>query len=503
MNRFASILAIALAACSHPARAATPVDFAPLANWLQQTASASGHPSGMAIAVVHNGSIVYQGYFGLADVGAGVPVTAQTGFYIASATKPFTALEVLVEAQRGQVETRMSMQAMFPGMRFGGIDAGAVTLRDLLTHTSGIANGPLVWATAYSGLHDRRSLRALVAQSGTNADAPRGTFGYTNVGYNIASVWMDARFGRPWQDQLQRDIFAPLGMRRTSAYISKARAQGWMLARPYSLASDDPRVPLYLTKADDTMQAAGGIVATAPDLARFLIAQLDPPVGADPVLARAIAQSHRTQVRLQDRYLDFERTGYAWGWYTGQYKGRRMLHHFGAFPGFHAQLSFMPDEHAGLVVLCNEDMLCPRVANLVADYVYGALLGQAGIEASVALRFAALQGQAARLRQQVREQRAAIRARAWHLSLPRQAYAGVYTNGLLGEMHIDVDARGTMLVRWGHLGAVATGFPKEEQVRVELVPNAGNVLAFRLAGGKVASVRLEDMEFDRRPVGDH
>lgn len=499
MKPLVPLLAAIAMALAQPACAdRSEPDFSALAKLVANTNAAIDHPTGMAIAVVHDGKVVYQGYFGLADIARRTPVTARTDFYIASATKPFTALDVLLKVQQGKADLAMPMQAMFPGLHFVGIDAGAVTLRDLLIHTSGIDNEPLVWATAFSGLHDPGTLRALVARSGSDADAAHGTFKYTNVGYNIVSVWLDARFKRPWQEQLQHDLFDPLGMRQTSAYISQARARGWPIALPYSLASTDPQAPLYLTKSDDTMQAAGGMVSTAPDLARFLIAQLQPPVRSHPLLARAIGRSHVTQASLQAHYLDFVRTGYAWGWYTGEYKGHRMLHHFGGFAGFHAHLSLMPDEDAGLVVLCNEDMLCPRVTSLVADYVYGALLGQTGNEARVEKRFAALPGEAAELRRQVRRQRAAILARPWHLTLPRVAYAGTYTNPLLGAMQIDVDRHGTLAVQWGRLHAIATGYPKDDQVRVELVPNSGNVLAFQVDRGKVVAVRLEDMVFARQ-----
>jgi len=495
----AFLVAIAAAlACPAPAAAGdrTP-DFAPLAAMLEKSNAAIGHPTGIAVAVVRRGTVVYQAYLGLADIAAGTPVTARTDFYIASATKPFTALDVLLKVQQGHAQPGMSMQAMFPRLRFDRVDARAVTLRDLLSHTSGVDNGPLVWATAFSGLHDRGTLRALVARAYPDPAAPHGTFRYTNVGYNIASVWLDTQFGR-WQDQLQRDIFDPLGMQQTSAYISRAESRGWVMARPYSLASSDPQAPLYLAKSDDTMQAAGGMVSTAPDLAKFLIAQLHPPAHDHPPLARAIAQSHVVQARLQSHYLDFERTGYALGWYTGDYKGHRMLHHFGGFAGFHAHLSFMPDQDAGLVVLCNEDMLCPRVASLVADYVYGALLGESGNAAAVDERFAALPAEARKLRQQVREQRAAIATRPWRLTLPREAYAGTYANALLGSMQVRVDARGSMAIRWGRLRAIATGYPKDDQVRVELAPNSGNVLAFQVEHGKVVAVRLEDMVFAKQ-----
>ena len=133
--------------------------------------------------------------------------------------------------------------------------------------TSGIANQGLGWATAFSGVHDAGSLHALVAQSRPDPDVPFGRFDYSNLGYNIASVWRDRIDAKPWQAQLQARIFAPLKMVHTTARTSEAEARGWTIAKPYAFVSVDRSVPLYLRKTDATMHAAGGMLSTAPDLA--------------------------------------------------------------------------------------------------------------------------------------------------------------------------------------------------------------------------------------------
>src|SRR5262249_28486359 len=155
-------------------------------------------------------------------IAAQKPVTRDTAFYIASATKPFFALSTLVDEAAGKLDTRTTLSQMFPGTRFAGFDAASVTVKDLLVHTSGIDNPPLVWATAYSGVHDARSRLALVAASRPDEKAAHGTFKYTNVGYNIASVWLDRQSSTPWQQRVQRNVLRPLGMRHTAAYISEA-----------------------------------------------------------------------------------------------------------------------------------------------------------------------------------------------------------------------------------------------------------------------------------------
>lgn len=499
MRYFLSTWAALMAAMSLPAMAAPTPDFRPLASLIQTTKEATGHPSGTAVAVVKDGKILYEGYFGYADISARTPVTRDTVFYLASATKPFFALNTLLQEEAGRLDTRTLLQQMFPDARFAGFDAQAVTIKDLLVHASGVDNQPLVWATAFSGVHDAQSLRALVAASYPDEKSTRGTFKYTNVGYNIVSVWQDRHLALPWQEQLDRTLFQPLVMQRTSAYISKAEAAGWTLAKPYSLVSAQPREPLYLTKSDDTMQAAGGLVSTAPDVAKFLLAQLATGMAGDgQVLSQAVIErSHMPQVAVASQYLDFPRTGYAWGWYTGEYKGRQLLHHLGGFAGFHAHLSFMPEERIGLVVLNNEGVLAPRLTNLIADYVYGVLLQEPAIEAKAARRFDELQTQVQELRLAMDKQRDVIRARVWNLSRPRASYLGTYTDDLLGDMTVESNADQEMVIRWGRLAAVASAGERQDDVRVEFAPNSGAFLTFTVDHDDVAAISFEGMVFKK------
>lgn len=498
MNHLLPIVVAILAITSTAARAESSPDFGPLADLIQKTKDVTEHPTGTAVAVVKDGKVIYEGYFGFQDIQRQTPVTRNTVFYIASATKPFLALSTLLKEHDGLLSTRTSLQQMFPGTAFKDIEAGDVTIGDLLVHTSGVDNVPLVWATAFSGVHDAQSRRRLVAASYPN-EAGHGTFKYSNVGYNILSVWLDEHLTVPWQDQLDSTIFQPLGMQRTSAYISHAETKGWSLARPYSMGSAEPDQPLYLAKSDNTMQAAGGLISTASDLAKFLLAQLSSSASDDrQVLPGAVIErSHISQATLEASYLDFQRTGYAWGWYTGEYKRRKMLHHFGGFAGAHAHLSFMPEENIGLVVLNNEDVLGPRLTNLIAHYVYGLLLEQPDIGSSLSSRFNELHVQAAKLRTSVGKQREEILARAWNLSQPRTAYVGTYSNELLGDLTVALDDRKEMVFHWGQLTATATAHEKTDHVRIEFVPNSGDALAFEVDGESIRSLSFNEMEFVR------
>jgi CubicO group peptidase (beta-lactamase class C family) len=163
-------------------------DFAPLEQWLENTKTQTKLQSGTAIALVQDGKVLYQGYFGYADIKARQKVQPDTVFYIASATKPFTAFATLLLEQQNKLSTNTSLQQMFADTEFKGVDASHISIKQLLTHQSGVDNQPLVWATAYSGIHTPASLQALVAGSYPDAESKTGQFNYTNVGYNILST---------------------------------------------------------------------------------------------------------------------------------------------------------------------------------------------------------------------------------------------------------------------------------------------------------------------------
>mgnify|MGYP007086729352 FL=1 len=90
-----------------------------------------------------------------------------------------------------------------------------------------------------------------------------------------------------------------------------------------------------------------------------------------------------------------------------------------------------------------------------------------------------------------------MRARPWRLSLPRETYAGRYVHADLGEMSVTRQDDDALALRWGQLQAVASGYDKPDHVRVEFVPNSGQVLEFVVDAGKVQGLVLDGMRFDK------
>lgn len=504
LSLLALLLTVPLSVSAQPRDAA----FAEAADaLLDETVRAFGPVPGLALAVVHDGRTVYARGAGMADVEAGLPFTADTPFYIASVTKSFTALLTALLDREGTVSLDASLADLFPDVAFDpAIEADAVTVRHLLAHTSGVSNGPIGFRAAYTGQHTPALMRRLLAATGVNEEAPRDSFAYTNLGYNILSLRLDDLDGGPWQALLADRLFRPLGLTRTTAYASEAA--GWGPAVPYAPTPEGGAERIALVKHDDTMQAAGGMLSSATDLARWLAlhlghGRLD---GRQRVPADVIAEAHRPVATDRgDSYGVFDRDGYALGWHTGTYDGDAMLHHFGGFPGFHTHLSFMPERDLGVVVLANEARFGGRLASLLATFAYDWWhASPADADAVVARTRAARDSLAVDMDAALVRygQSLAQRAeRTSQLSLAPSAYAGTYVNAAYGTMVVEV-VDGALAARLGRLSAVSTPFTRPETVRVELIPGRGQALTFHLDGDRAEAVVWDDETFERAGGSD-
>ena len=499
MRAFLLATLVAVTACAQDREAA----FATAADALvSETLDRFGSVPGLTVAVVRDGRIVYARGFGEADREAGLAATPDTPFYIASATKPFTALLATLHDRDGSLHLGDSLADLFPDVPFDpAIDADEVTVRQFLSHTAGIDNGPIGFRAAYTGQHTPAEMRRLLASTVVEEDAPRGTFEYTNLGYNILSLRLDELDGGPWQDQLASRLFEPLGMTRTTAYASEAAA--WGPAVPYAVHPDRGVERIDLVKHDDTMQAAGGMVASANDLARWLIVHLDGGRldGRQVIPADVIAETHRPVA--EDRGESYGALdGYALGWHTGVYDGDPMLHHLGGFAGFHAHLSFMPSRDLGVVVLANESNTGGRLATLFATFAYDWWAAAPDTtEATVAEARAEADGLYDGFRASLDRygQQLAERAeRTWQLSLSPSAYAGAFEHPHYGTIVVEAGTDAEPLaVRFGRLHAVATPFTRPETARVELIPGRGQVIQFVLDGDATEALVWDGLTFER------
>ena len=449
----------------------------------------------VGIAVVRDGKPYYARAFGSADREKATPADARTGYYIASSTKSYTGLACAILADRGVLDLDAPITKYLPEVKMDApLDAGKITLRRLLTHTSGMENDGIVFRTAFSGEHTPQQLVALLNLSRPGKEG----FNYDNLGYVVASMVIERVTGQPWQQVLDALIFTPLRMNDTTAYMSQAQLRP--LASPYDMNRKGEMELLTFVKNDQMMHAAGGIVTTPADLVRWLEANVnDGRIGSRQVIPAApFREAHRQQVVAKADREHFNAHGYGLGWYQADYEGDKVLFHLGGFEGWRAHISFMPDKKIGVAVVTNSGGMNGVALNLIAESIYDRLLNKPSAGTTSAERLAKLKADMQQRRERFVADVEKRSKRPWMLQHPNEAYAGVYESPLYGTLRIE--QRGSKLfASLANLSAAVEAFTEPESARVELVPGSGEVLRFTFGSSDtVVSVKWGDGVFQRR-----
>lgn len=454
----------------------------------------------ISVAVVRSDGPIYRTALGEADIEAETPATPSTLFYIASSTKSFVGFALALLDSQGEIDLDWTLTELAPDIEFASeLRADEVTLRHLLDHSHGLSGDPIEFRLAYSGEHDPETLWRLLGRLEPNADAPLGTFDYSNLGYNVATLLIERRLGWRWQDIVDDRVLRPLGMARSyTQRLEEARAASVFAAPYFGLAPGEPE-RLYLVKADETMQSAGGMYSTADDMARWLQLQLAAETGEDTPGFRAdvVAASHRSTVALDSSFAGFPRTGYGLGWYSGDYKGATLYHAFGSFAGSRSHVSFQPDHDIGIAIMSNDEGAGFRFVDIAAAYVYDWYDdGPEAAAESGELALARLVEQASAGAAAIAESHAERANRPWLLSLPHAAYVGRYCDDDYGTFDIETRGNG-LIVTMGRLHADAEAFTETDAIRLELVPNSGEVMRFGVANGAVETAHIFGSTFLR------
>jgi CubicO group peptidase (beta-lactamase class C family) len=460
---------------------------------------------GIAIVVIKDDKPIFLRAYGMADKEAGIKADADTLFYIASSTKSFTALAAAMLDKEDKIKLSDPVTKYTPGVRFKNDIPEKITIRDLLTHTSGLRNGPLINRLAFTGQIDQSEIDHVFADGTTFNDTNFGKYNYTNLGYNIYGLALHYHLNKKWQDLLQERVFAPAGLKHTTAYVSKARASKYKIAAPYVIDTDaadaGKMVRSLLEKTDDNMQSAGGIFMSISDLGRWLNlnmngGKLDRKQVLPADLFRIAQTGYTKSTRNEPPFSgDGE---YGLGWQIGKYRDEKVIYHHGGYPGYRSHVSFMPDKMVAVGVLVNNDAVGGRAADMFAAYAYDWWLRTENLEADYARQLQeTVTGYESR-KQGIAADAAGRAKREWQLTKPFTDYAGKYTNDLLGTIEI-VAKEKALAVRMGNLNTIATPFTQKDTIRVVMLPGGnGEVIGFvKDAEGKFGSLNYARVTFTK------
>jgi CubicO group peptidase (beta-lactamase class C family) len=291
---------------------------------------------GLALAVIKDGKTVIARGYGLANVEHQVPVKPETIFQSGSTGKQFTATAVMMLVEEGKLSLDDKITKYFPD----GPEAWQkITVRHMLTHTSGMTDYPqdfdLRRDYAEDELYQRIKPIPLAFQPGEK-------WSYSNLAYVMLGLLIHKVSGKFYGDFLQERIFKPLEM-TTARIISESdivpnRAAGYRVANG-QLKNQDWVSPSLNTTAD------GALYLTIYDMAKW-----DAALYTEKLLKKSSLEQMWTAVKLNDGKTH----PYGFGWALGQVRGHRVIEHGGAWQGFKAQISRYVDDKLTVIVLANQ-----------------------------------------------------------------------------------------------------------------------------------------------------
>lgn len=453
----------------------------------------------LSISIVDGNGPVFIKAYGWADKEAGIKADENTLFYIASSTKSFTGLAAALLDHEKKIMLDKPVKNYFAPLRFKNEIGDNVTVRSLLTHTSGLENSPLTFRMAYSGAIQENELQQLLTDVTVARSAP-GQYKYDNLGYNIYGMALQQHLHKKWQDVLNEKIFVPLGMTRTTAYVSLAEKSKWPIARPYFAYGEKGLRKLYLEKKDNTMQSAGGLLTTPSDIAKWLQVQLNEGKLKNRQVfpSQVMQNTHVTFARFEKGSAPFTNPGgYGLGWSTGTYRDERIVYHFGGFPGYKAHVSFMPDKKIGVAIFVNEASIGSPAVDMLATYIYDWVMGAPDHRSVYAKRLDELEMNHQRAIEGTQRSYADRAKRVSQLSLPLASYVGTYRNAQFGDFEINIEGN-ALSVTMGNMHVVSTPFTQKETIRVELIPGTGQVVGFKTdESGKVSGLVYDGVEYQK------
>jgi CubicO group peptidase (beta-lactamase class C family) len=296
----------------------------------------TGDVPGASVLVLRDGQPVVRAGYGLADMELRTPATATTNYRLASVTKQFTAASILLLAEDGRLKIDDPVRKWLPTLPKV---ADAVTIRHLLTHTSGLIDyEDVIPETMKAQLHDADVLHLLESQNRTYF-RPGSDYRYSNSGYALLALIVERASGRTFAVFLRERIFQPLGMTSTVAYEEGIST---VSTRAFGYTQEQGR----WTRTDQSQTSAvlgdGGIYSSIDDLAKWDAALYDGRLLRPASLQAAFKPATRT---------DDPDVEYGFGWrITGE-----TLWHSGETVGFRNVIVRYPKRHLTVVVLTNRN----------------------------------------------------------------------------------------------------------------------------------------------------
>jgi CubicO group peptidase (beta-lactamase class C family) len=327
---------------------------------------------GAAVLVLQNGQVKFERGYGVADLHSFPKIDAHTNFRLASCTKQFTAMAIMLLVHDGKLRYQDRLTDIFPDFPDYG---KAITIRNLLNHTSGLLDYEDLMEKPAAGTPPQRipqikdaGVLAILKRQRTTNFPPGTKWDYSNSGYAVLAMVVQKVSGKPFGDFLHDRIFAPLKMTETVAYEKEKNS---VSLRAYGHTHENGSRPQTAWQELDQSSTSavlgdGGVYSSLTDLAKW-----DQALTNHALLSEAEMKPAITPVKISDHSVqepDGTPAAYGFGWFLNSYKGHARMWHYGETVGFRTTIQRFVDDKLTIIILCNRDDQVPaNLALKIAD----------------------------------------------------------------------------------------------------------------------------------------
>jgi len=399
---------------------------------------------GLALAIVKDDKVVYERGYGVRDLETKEPVDRNTIFSIASTTKAMTVACLGMLVDEGKISWDDPVTKYLPSFQvYDPWVTRELTIRDLLTHRSGLSRGDLLW---YASPYDRKEVIERVRKLEPTWSF-RSHYGYQNIMYITAGEVVGAASGSSWDEFIRTRLFGPLAMERSSTSISALKGVK-NVATPYEL--EDGKLVKVTWPNYDNLGGAGAVNSSVHDMAQWVRMNLAQGMyDGKRILSEKVIREVQSAQMVQRRdsltralFPMSNLDAYGLGWGLQDYYGKLLVTHSGWLDGMRTRVALLPQLNVGVVVIMNGPRA--RLHQALALWILDRYLG-AEQRDWVAIQWADLQrsdAQAAESRKKREESRIPGTSPAHSLD----EYAGTYTHDMYGDMTISKEADGLRVV---------------------------------------------------------
>lgn len=315
----------------------------------------SKNAPGAAVAVIQNGRFLHKNGYGLADLRTKMPIQPETCFMLASVSKQFTAMAIMILKEEGKIAYEDTLPKYFPEVPHGWKN---ITIKNLLTHTSGIPDR--FYLIGYAEGYSNQDILERLIKTRYLDFMPGRKYKYSNSGYNLLAMIVEKVSGQPFREFLKERIFDPLGMYDTVVYdktepLIENRAIGYRRSgRGYR-----PNDFLLWTTG------SSGIFSNVEDLFKW-----DQSLYTEKLVsAETLKEAFSPHAQVDSR------ESYGYGWRITANEGINAIYHSGSLGGAHTIIFRIPEKHFTIILLANAEMSSrKRLIRSIAELYHPGLI---------------------------------------------------------------------------------------------------------------------------------